>query len=118
MKAARKLFLCLSTLVLVHGAAHADVVTDWNAIANTRVASQLPPDQSRVMAMVHVAMFDAINAITPRYAPYAFKGTAPDGASPEAAAAAAAKTVLVKLYPDQRAALEKAYAASLAAVPD
>src|SRR4051812_26318750 len=70
------------------------------------------------MAIVHVAMFDAVNAVNPRYRSYAFKGKAPAGASAEAAGAAAAKTVLLKLYPDQSEAIEKAYASSLAAIPD
>src|SRR5688572_24331334 len=84
-------------------AAHADVVIDWNEVAVGRLvaARQLPPEGARAVAMMHVAMFDAINAVQPRYTPYAFKGKAPPGASAEAAGAAAARTVLLKLYPDQ-----------------
>ncbi|HEX2827738.1 MAG TPA: vanadium-dependent haloperoxidase [Burkholderiales bacterium] len=108
----------LAALTLCAGA-RADVVTDWNevALARSTAARQLPPDGSRAMAMVHVAMFDAINAVQPRYTPYAFKGKAPAGASADAAGVAAARTVLLKLYPDQRDAIEKAYAASLASIP-
>jgi hypothetical protein len=91
---------------------------DWNEIAVARLvaARQLPPDGARAMAMMHVALFDAINAIQPRFTPYAFKGKAPTGASAEAAGVAAARGVLVKLYPDQREAIDKAYATSLAAI--
>jgi hypothetical protein len=98
----------------------ADVVTDWNEVAVARLvaARQLPPDGARALAMMHVAMFDAINAVQPRYTPYAFKGKVPAGASAEAAAAAAARTVLLKLYADQAEPVEKAYAASLASIPD
>ena len=62
-------------------AAHADVVTDWNEVAVARLvaARQLPPDGARAVAMMHVAMFDAINAVQPRYTAYAFKGKAPAG---------------------------------------
>ncbi len=47
--------------------------------------------------MVHVAMLDAVNAVHRLYAPYAFKGKAPAGTSAEAAAATAARSVLVAL---------------------
>ena len=113
------LFL-VATLFLPAAAARADVVTDWNDVAVARLVAmrQLPPDGARAVAMMHVAMFDAINAVQPRYTPYAFKGKAPPGASAEAAGVAAARTVLLKLYPDQSEAIEKAYAASLASIPD
>src|SRR5688572_11516722 len=113
-------FLCLFAALATCSVARADVVSDWNDVAVARLvaARQLPPDGARAMAMMHVAMFDAINAVQPRYAPYAFKGKAPAGASAEAAAAAAASTVLLKIYPNQREAVEKAYAASLAAIPE
>jgi hypothetical protein len=99
--------------------ANADVVMDWNeiALANTVAAKELPPVQSRTMAMVHVAMFDALNAIERRYRPYETKSQANAGASKDAAAAAAARTILVKLYPDARDALEKAYADTVARIP-
>jgi hypothetical protein len=95
-------------------------VTDWNEVAVARLvaARELPPDGARAVAMMHAAMFDAINAVEPRYAPYAFKGKAPAGTSAAAAGAAAARTVLLKLYPGQSEAVEKAYAASLATIAD
>ncbi len=98
----------------------ADVVLDWNELALARVvdARQSPPDGARTMAMVHVAMFDAINAVEQRYAPYAFREGAPPGASADAAAVAAASSVLVKLFPDRAQAVEEAYAASIARMPD
>jgi hypothetical protein len=65
------------------------------------------------MTMMHVAMFNAVNAIERRYANYGFENRPGSGASAGAAAAAAARTVLVGLFPDQREALEKTYAASL-----
>jgi hypothetical protein len=119
MKRRLRLVLLFSALSICSSAL-ADVVSDWNEVGVARLiaARQLPPDGARAMAMMHVAMFDAINAVQPRYAPYAFKGKAPAGASAEAAAAAAASTVLLKIYPNQREAVEKAYAASLAAIPE
>ena len=82
-------------------AAFADAVLDWNevALASVIAARQGPPDGARTMAMVHIGMADAVNAVEQRYAPYAFKGRAPAGVSAEAAAAAAAHTILMKLFP-------------------
>jgi hypothetical protein len=68
--------------------------------------------------MVHIAMFDAVNGIDPRYQPYLILPEPPAGASPEAAAASAAHGVLVRLFPEQKAALDAVLNTSLAAVPD
>jgi len=112
--------LLIALLAALPGA-HADVVPDWNlttaqtlrvAKAGTGLA------QSRVHAMVHGAMFDAVNAIERRYHSYAVDLEATPGASQDAAAAAAAHTVLAELYPPQQATLDAALAASLAKVQD
>jgi hypothetical protein len=93
----------------------ADAVLDWNerGVAAVIAARQSPPEGARTMAMMHVAVFNAINAIERRHAPYGFEGQAPAGASANAAAASAAHAVLVKLFPAQREDLDKAYAESL-----
>lgn len=98
----------------------ADAILEWNEVALAEVvaAGQAPPDGARTMAMVHVAMFDAVNAIERRYAPYAFQSRVSAGASPEAAAAAAAHTVLVKLFPERQSQLATAYNTALSQVPD
>lgn len=112
--------LAAALLLLPPGAAGADVVLDWNEIALAQVVAsgQLPPDGARTMAMVHVAMFDAVDAIDRRYRPYAFDERATGDVSAEAAAAAAAHAVLAGLFPDRRAELDAALARSLAALPD
>src|SRR5258708_35210453 len=112
-------FAC-AAILLFPSVCLADTVLDWNEVALARVvaARQGPPDGARSMAMVHLAMFEAINAVEQRYAPYAFKTRAPAGTSPEAAAAAAASSVLVKLFPGEAQAVEAAYAASLARIPE
>jgi hypothetical protein len=69
------------------------------------------------MAMVHVAMFDAVNAISPRYQPYLALPTPVVGADARAAAAGAAYGVLVRLFPAQQAVLDAQLAASLASIP-
>jgi len=76
----------------------ADVVTDWNQSAGACVleAKIYPFAGTRVMAIVHTAMFDAVNSIEGRYTPYKFKVSAPAGSSPEAAGVAAAHAALVQ----------------------
>ena len=73
--------------------AFANVITDWDAKAVAFVAQLAAgaPGQ-RELAMVHVAMFDAVNSIERRYRPYLFQLTAPKTASQEAAAATAASS--------------------------
>ncbi|MBB5061534.1 hypothetical protein HDF16_006270 [Granulicella aggregans] len=92
-----------------------DVVTEWNQHANACVleAKIAPFAGTRAMAIVHTSMFDAINSIEGRYTPYKFKISAPPGSSPEAAGVAAAHAALVSLFPEQKVALDKVYAASL-----
>ena len=104
---------CVSTSV------RADVISDWNEKAVSIVtARQLPPPQAeRIMAMVHVAMFDAVNAIERRYRPYLVQFPAAPTVSREAAAAAAAGAVMAGLYP-QDAALTDTRVGYLAAIPN
>jgi hypothetical protein len=99
--------------------ARADVVTDWNVLANTLVAVEATnPPKLRTLAIVHVAMSDAINTVQNRYARVvATIPFAPD-LSAEAAAAAAARQVLMQTYPDQKAKIEELYATSLKAIPE
>ncbi len=116
----------------------ADPVTDWNATATTAsFAAGLdnefgcvdPLHESRMLAMMHVAIHDALNAIDRRYQPYAYDGARAPGASPEAAVAAAARDVLVALFPQLPADIgptpgpavalvEAAYAKALASIPN
>jgi len=104
----------------------ADVVTDWNQITLATQASPSctgcirTPFAARALAMVHLAIFDAVNAIDRQFAPYLVESLADPGASPEAAAVAAAHAVLIAVYPqtDLVAALNQAYADSLNSLPD
>ena len=81
-----------------------DVVTEWNqqAVALTVPSGQSPIQQARTMAIVHVAVHDAVNGITRAFATYLSPGTAPADASPEAAAIAAAHQALRSLFTRQR----------------
>jgi len=102
------------------GAARADVIMDWNVKADAIAAEKklLPSTQARTMSMVHVAMFEAVNAIDRRYAPYKLDLAADRSTSREAAAATAAYNILVSIYPDQKADLDTALVASLSSIPD
>ena len=80
--------------------AKADSVTDWNALAaGPQVLARFggPPQQSRALAITHIAMHDALNTINPRYRTYNALPAAAAGASPDAAIAAAAHKTLLGL---------------------
>jgi membrane-associated phospholipid phosphatase len=95
--------------------AFADVVTDWNAAAleAIRVARTSPPMASRILAILHVSIYDAVNGISRRHQPYFVHSAVPASAFPEAAAAAAARRVLVTFFPDRAADFEALFAATL-----
>ena len=102
------------------GVARADTVTDWNAHAGNALAAarQTPAPLFVHMAMVHGAIYDAVNGIDRRHRPYLVLPAAQPWDSMDAAAATAAYRVLVEILPAQQPALEPLYEASLAAVPD
>ena len=110
--------LLASGLLFGAAAAHADAVTDWNAILETTVIEATPDPFLRVRSstIMQVAVFEAVNAIVGGYQPYLGTLTAPHGASPEAAAIAAAHRTLVTLHPDRATYLDARRVASLAQV--
>ncbi len=113
-----------------------DAVITWNANAGrAAIAACISPTgdplhESRMYAMMHVAIHDALNAIDRRSDPYAFRGRAQLPASPDAAVATAARDVLVPLLSQLPApftqacidagvtSVETDYAAALGAIPD
>lgn len=111
-----------------------DAVLAWNEVtAAATVTSGLaavdPLHESRLYAMVHIAVHDALNGIQRRSEPYAIDLRLLPGASPDAAVAAAAQGVLVpvlrELTADYGAAIQAAvdgveaeYTATLDAIPD
>src|SRR5262245_61291665 len=120
----RKWIVCLILVVYIAplaarepGRTSRDVVA-WNTFAANLVAGNLAPGpQTYVLAIVHIAIHDALNAIEPRYERYKFQGWAP-GASVAAAVAAAARDTLVQLIPQAEAAVEAQYLAALSTVED
>jgi hypothetical protein len=103
-----------------NGTAQADVVTTWNEQATNAIAAAPPGERASAgihWAMVHIAIYDAVNAIDGHYRRFMVNPSAPRaGASQEAAAAAAAYGVLRNLFPSQAVPLDAAYANSLAAI--
>src|ERR1041385_5403477 len=100
--------------------ARADVITDWNqtAIEVMKAANVAGNPWTRHMAMMNVAMSDAVNTVQNRYTRFIAEGPRAPKASAEAAAAGAAREMLLRLYPDQKAKIQEAYAASIAAVAE
>ena len=95
-----------------------DVVLEWNAIMVATVSGQNPFAQARFAAITQLAVFEAVNAIERRYTPYLGSIDATPDASAEAAAIAAAHTVLRTYFPAAAGTLDAARASSLAAIPD
>jgi hypothetical protein len=99
--------------------ASANVIVDWDVIGVKTIqpVGSPPPIKPgllfRAMAMMHLAMFNAVNAIDPRYQTYKFQSQGPPGASEDAAAASAAANVLAGIVPsaDVRATLTSYLAA-------
>ncbi|MCB9939875.1 MAG: phosphatase PAP2 family protein [Planctomycetaceae bacterium] len=100
------------------------VIRDWTTTSNdpypNRIVTERPPVAARNLAMVHAAMYDAINSIENTHQPYHVHIAAPTGASPIAAAAAAAHRVASQLYrePDELAIFNAALSEALATVAD
>ena len=112
--------MLMATLLFGPAVAKADAVLDWNLIAvNTAIANgQSPFAQARYAAIVQLAVFEAVNAITGDYQPYLGSIVAPHGASADAAAIQAAYRVLSTYFPASASTLVTARANSLALIPD
>ena len=119
MKRKLELWLAVVALVIAMSSfARADVVTEWNENAQQALltAKTSPVVSTRVLAIMHVAMFDAVNGIERRYTPIHVDFDAPPGASRRAAAIQAAYATLVKLFPSQKSTLDAQRDASLTSI--
>ena len=117
-----------------HGSDALDMLRHWNDIAidasgldHTPVrpgerrifGEQLGPGRaSRAIAIVHIAIFDAVNAIVGRYQPYTSLTPVSAPTSMEAAIAQAAHDTLAAVFPSQRARFDELLAAELRGIPD
>ncbi len=115
-----KLRIAAGVLALLFTSVHAraDVVVDWNALTTSTLVTQgaNPFAQARFAAIVQLAVFEAVNAVTGDYEPY-LGIVAPVNTSADAAAIAAAHRVLKTYFP-AAPLIDAARATSLAAIPD
>src|SRR5262249_25680005 len=97
-----------------------DQVIVWNEAALEAIKKDRtpPPLAARNLAMVHVAVYDAVNSIQPLCRPYGIVVRPPRGTSAEAAAAIAAHRVLVDLYPKQAAHFQSLLHQAFAGIPE
>jgi hypothetical protein len=94
-----------------------DVVLQWNRVLMETILTpgQHPPTvmHARSFAMMHAAMFDAVNSIDATHTPYLTDVPGSKNASIEAAAAQAAHGILAALYPTRLASFDAELASSL-----
>ncbi len=111
----------------------AELVRHWNLMAldatgldhtpvapnETRIfGEQLGPTRaSRAMAIIHIAIFDAVSSIDGRYESYSHIAPAKKGALMTAAIMQAAHDTMVALYPSQRATFDDEYKSELQQIP-
>ena len=100
-------------------------VLAWNvagAVAVTRMTNPatgffiLPHIESRLYAMMNLAMYDALNTIQRRNTPYALQTALVPDASPDPAVYTAAHDVLVAMLPEQKIYADSLYTALLATI--
>ena len=101
-------WVCLALPAITNGSAPEkntpsapkDVISHWNEVALDAIRlNAIPaPQAARILAMMHVAMFDAVNAIDESYEPYLVEIEVPNGASQEVAATSAAHRVLTRSF--------------------
>src|SRR5262245_60842718 len=108
----QKMFFTFLFSLLLAAAAQvrAGEVERWNRVMTDAAAAQQidPLNESRIFAIVHAAIHDALNAVERRYESFQAGGAAAPGVSPDAAIAGAAHTALVALIPDRRAFFDAA----------
>jgi hypothetical protein len=117
----RRGWIVPALLLIAPVPALANVITDWDekAVGIVQPGTAFPPPTAfRTIAILHVAMFDAVNSIEQHYKPYKVQLPAPPDTSKEAAAAAAAATVLIKLVPDAASDIQSALSGYLATLPE
>jgi len=92
------------------------VIREWNSLAEGVIPASAGPTLPRTYAMMHIAMFDAVNSIEGGYTAYRTRVFATRYASSEAAAAQAAHDVLVALWPNSTAQFDTALNTRLAKI--
>jgi hypothetical protein len=116
------LLAACAALLVSAAPVRADTITDWNRYAtDALIVSAAQPPQVSVphLAMVHGAVYDAVNAIDGGHEPYLLSSHSAEAShSQRAAAATAAYRTLAHLVPAQQTTLDALYAASLSGIAD
>ncbi len=101
-------------------ASRSDAVLYWNEVALNAIKTERtpPPQAARHLAILHAAIYDAVNALDGRYRPYRVALRPQGTVSAECAAAIAAHRVLLELYPRLVESCDSALDAVLANIPD
>ena len=115
MNRSMRCFLPL-TVLLIPAVARADMLADW-AETTTEIATE-GPNTVRTIALAENAVYEAVNAITSRYPGARVDLGATQGASIDAAIAAASREVLLHEAPGLKRQTEDAYEKSLHTLPD
>lgn len=106
-------------VALVAQIVRADVVIDWNeaALETIRARNTPPPVAARNLAILHVAVYDAVNGIRRTHESYLVRDRAPARASVQSAASTAARVALVALYPGDQATFDTLDSSVQSAIP-
>lgn len=121
LRVAAALTVAVAVMLAAPALARADAVTDWSVIAaNAIFAPPAPTAHASTLsfAMVHGAVYDAVNAIEGGYQPYLTKADATPFDSVDAAVARASYRVLAYLLPAQQSSLEATYQAKIAGISE
>ena len=107
--------------LIVQTGLSANEATHWNRVAVDATTQAMPDDplsESRILAMVHVAMHDAANAVEPRFRAFSSGPSAYRGGSVDAAIATAARVTLAELVATSAAQFDAEYERRLALLPN
>src|SRR6478752_8462155 len=107
-------------LISANTPVRADVIADWNntAMDVMKAVNVAGNPWTRSMALVNVSMSDAVNSVQNHYSRYIPELPTDPNASAEAAAAAAAREILMRQYPGQKERIDAAFAEAMKSIPD
>jgi hypothetical protein len=117
----RRGWVVLALMLIAPVPVVANVITDWDekAVALLQPGTSFPPPTAlRTAAILHLAMFEAVNSIERRYRPYRGQVAAAPNTSQEATAASAAGAVLMKLVPSAASEIQREVTGYLEKLPD
>lgn len=117
----RTMAISFAFLFIAVPGVRADKVTDWNEIGAQVVLNTGRAGAAGTvdLAYMHIAIYDAVNAIEPGYSVFAVAPTnVPAGASTDSAVVEAAYRILIAIAASQSSYINQQYAISMATIPD